>query len=138
MTVDAMEDDEDGSMGDEERATPDHGERRAQHMTSLIIDCLSRAYTRYLAIVTRLFYVSKDFRMPTRARSTASSNLPSCPIDPSDGGTSIDKKICLLKRRATATRPAACNGHGQCVSRMHRGDGNITETLCHRQRDIRP
>ena len=40
------------------------------------------------------------FKTSTAARSIASSILPSCPIDPSDGGTSIERKICFLKRRA--------------------------------------
>ena len=30
----------------------------------------------------------------------ASNSFPSCPMDPSDGGISIERKICFLNRRA--------------------------------------
>lgn len=46
---------------------------------------------------------SPAFNTSTTARSIANNSLPSCPSDPSDGGTSMDRKICFLKRRAGHT-----------------------------------
>ena len=81
------------------------------------IDFLSLlTYTRHVALsLPRLLSppqcptcASSDRNTSTTARSIASSSFPSSPIDPSDGGTSMDRKICFLKRRAASEKGREC------------------------------
>lgn len=84
------------------------------HMTSPIITSISYLFQPnyflhcYYNLLHRLFvYTFSELKSFTTARSIANNSLPSWPIDPSEGGISIDKNICFLVRRATATKPVA-------------------------------
>lgn len=88
-----MEDDEDLILESAERGAASKIQLRCSAITTSILICY------FHDLITLLPYVS-DRITSTRALSIASISLPSCPMDPSDGGTSIERKICFLNRRA--------------------------------------